>query len=408
MECSFPIFFRNRITKKDSPQCSKHDVRKKSVINFQPQGEAKMNRFIEGIVHTITPMHVAEFGKDKEVKVMNAQTSSGRVRFPYFPANDVRGRTRRKAGETIMDKVKPVSLPLFHVLSCGSPGQIPATGSESVTRIINGQKDMYLGLFGGGPYIQKGGVRVRDMVPVNQATIEIGMVPECYSNLLSCYERKDKEGNTINQDAAPWVIQEFTHIKVDDLVAANRMRAPELIENYAQVALDYMKSVMENSAVRKDEKKLAAENLEKKRAGEIVASINPDNKTTKVGLGNILPSEAIIPGVPLYFRVDFEDYISDAQVHFFADSLAGIFNEPLGGRGSIGWGIVKADLDLVNGNRTKLFTFDEGMYAVNPVLPGHDECEEALEAYTIKSLSAILLAEPANDSKVKTKATAKG
>jgi CRISPR type IV-associated protein Csf2 len=365
-----------------------------------------MKRYIEGIITTVTPMNVAEFGKDGagKTKTMQILTQSGRTRIPFFPGNDLRGGMRRHLGENIMDRVKPVGLPLFHALTCGASDQVPSNGAESVTRLIEGRHDLYLGTFGGGPYIQRGGIQVRDIVPVNNATIQIGSVPESYADLTRCYDRLDENKNPIAQGAAPWIIQEFTRIKVDDLVSCRNMRAPDLIENYAQVALEYMNKVNENSSIRKEEKKAAEEAKEKKRAGEIVETINHEDRTIKVGMNNIIQKEGIIPGVPLYLRIDFDDYISDAQIFAIAQCLAETVNNPMGGLGQIGWGRVKADLELVNGDRTKLLVNSEGIYAANSALPGAEEYDEILNAYTIESLSKILLD---NTPKAEPKAKAK-
>lgn len=353
-------------------------------------------RFFEGLVSPVTPLTVASFDKPKsgdpqETVKMDIFTANGSAKLPYFPGNDLRGRLRRQAAKAVMDKVKPVPLAIFHALTCGAASSRPGEGSDSVSNILTSRNDLYLGLLGGGPRLHRSGMAVRAMVPVNNATIEIGMVPEKYSHVTSRYISRGADGVAKPAAEVPHCLDIFTNVRRDDVINCQNMHMPELIQDYEANVLAYTEKTNEVQSARKSNKEAVSKAMAEKKATGKTAHDFSDKGPKKNDLANIIGYEAIRPGTPMYLRIDFADHLTDAQVFFAAQSLAGVFNEPMGGWGRAGCGIVRpVSLKYVNnGEETDLFIAHDGEYAANSALPGAEMCDEQLEAFTLKGLQAL-------------------
>lgn len=357
-----------------------------------------MSRYIEGVIYPVTPLHVASFEKGKGSNTlatsMRVFTQEGAVRVPYFPGSDLRGRMRRRAADEIMSRVKPVSLPMFHLLTCGSASASPDSGgTESISLLTESRDDLYLGLFGGGPRLSRSGMSVRSVIPITQATAELGMVPEDIANRLAhVYVEHDKQGNAIHR-SMPNILDTHTFTKVDDVLRCDNMRAPELIANYKKDALAYASSTLDVSAQRKEHAQAVKDNKTAKAQGDIGAVVELGDKPTKTDNANIFSVDAIRPGTPMYLRIDFQDHLSDAQVYLALHCLAEVMNTHIGGWGRIGFGVVRpSDMRLVtNGSSISMINTAEGKYAVSESVPGGEECFEALDAYTHESLDRLLM-----------------
>jgi len=349
-------------------------------------------RFFEGIVYVVTPVQITDFDDKTRMLNMPVFASSGKVYIPYVPGNDIRGRMRRQGAAGILDVVKPVNISLYQLLNCGSRSTVPDGGSDSVKYILMARDDLYLGVFGGGQRLAKSGMQVRSMVPVNMATIQVGMVPEEYIDEIQVYATRAKgdDGELKPMKDAPHCTHSFTFTKVDDVLRCNDMNAPNLIENYETDAVAYAQSVNEEGGKIKAEKKSAEQALAAKRKGEDVTIAAPEDKTKKTSLGNMIKVEAIVPGTPMYLRIDFDDFLTDAQVFFAAHTLAEVFNGAIGGWGRVGFGRMKPNkMKYINGKNTPLFVCENGVYAANPALPGSEAAMEALAAYTKAHLNIL-------------------
>lgn len=356
-------------------------------------------RYFEGIVSTVTPLTVAAFGDPAATTKMKILTANGQASLPIFPGNDMRGRMRRQAANAVLDVVKAVPLPIFHVLNCGAATAAPAGGAESVRDLIVARNDLYLGLFGGGPRLHRSGMKVRSMVPVNNATIELGLVPEEFASHAARYIERDKEGKALPAREVPNCTDNYTFVRIDDVLRCTNLNMPELIENYQEVAFAYANQERDVATKRKTEKVAVREAMATKReTGKTDYDFSAD-KTKKADLANIMSVEAIMPGAPLYIRIDFDEHLSDAQVFLAAQSLAGVFNTSIGGWGRVGFGVVRPiNLHYVNGDRTDLLVVNEGTYAANRALPGCDECETQMGAYTLDALKALYMSTPPVDA----------
>lgn len=332
-----------------------------------------MTRYIEGIIRLVTPLHVAsmsksqkvdENGKNKNVSrttKMPIFTDGGVAMLPYFPGNDLRGRMRRAAAKAIMDVVQPVSLPIYHALTCGSAGPSPESGKKSVKMIIESKNDLYLGLFGGGARLHRGACRVRNMVPMLPGAEELGLIPE------GAIERNAISFPAEGNDGFQSVTSCYNFTRNDDLLKGQDLGAPMRIKNYADVA----------------------------QAWEARLSSDKKEDDKKLGISNIMTIEAISTGVPMYLRIDFDNHATDAQIAFAARCLVDVLNGPIGGKVSGGFGVTKIQsLSLVtDGGSLNILGESDGVgnYYVSRDLPGYEAHEEALDNYSIGTLSRLLL-----------------
>lgn len=355
-------------------------------------------RYFEGIVSTVTPLTVAAFGDPAATTKMKILTAGGLANLPYFPGNDLRGRMRRQAANGVLDVVKPVPMPIFHALNCGAATPVPAGGAESIKDLIIARNDLYLGLFGGGPRLHRSGMKVRSMVPVNNATVDLGWVPEMYASAASRYIERDKDGKALPAKEVPNCTDDYTFVRIDDVLRCTNLNMPELIANYQEEAFAYANQERDVAAKRKGEKVAVREAMATKReTGKTDYDFSAD-KTKKGDLANVMSVEAIMPGAPLYLRIDFDEHLSDAQVFLAAQCLAGVFNTAIGGWGRVGFGVIRpVSLQYVNGDRTNLLVTHENTYAANPSLPGSEECEKQLAAYKLETLKALFMSAPPAD-----------
>lgn len=339
-------------------------------------------RYIEGIIKVVTPLHVASMGSDGGDKnviyttKMPVFTENGRAYLPYFPGNDLRGRMRRRAANKVMERVQPVPLKIYSALSCGAGSTSPEKGSKSISMLIKSRDDLYLGLFGGGPRLHKSGMRVRSLYPITNVTIDAGMVPDTdifRGAMTGIYN--DKSG----ESALPHMLHHYTTTRLDDALDGQDMKAPIRVEDYEAALAEYIERVTRADAKRKKEKEEGK---------------NKSDREKKLGLRNIVSVEALNAGTPLYLRIDFDDYLTDAQINLAVQCLSEVLSEPVGGWVRSGFGQLKIDkLHLVDGdNRIDVMYADsDGNRSVRSDLPGSGECEEALGDYTLDKLIELLM-----------------
>lgn len=301
---------------------------------------------IEGTFRLRTPLHCSSpdksLAQDNETPTvqMRIVTSQGERRIPYFPANDLRGRLRRKAAKIVLDHIcatSKVSVQLYAGLCAGAVSGQPE-GILSIEEALRAGRNVYMGLFGGGNRLIRSRYSCQDLVPILQETIDIGMVPEAFgqsdhSNFLPM--RHSAAGD---RPMEGWSLVQHRHfLRIDDVMRV--MRPDEMQEYIADVVSSVthaQESTFNESQARKGDKAKA-------ETGEIKAS----DVKKKTDIGNIMGLQSIAAGTPMYFFLDFFDETSDAQVGLMLMALRDLVAEQrLGGWGRAGMGKFSADLTL--------------------------------------------------------------
>ena len=348
--------------------------------------------YIDGVIRLISPLNSAQpaFGK-KGKKENGTETVKQPVFFngrtimvPYFPANDFRGRLRRKAAlyifEALHHKGHTIPLELYSGLTCGASSASPES-DVTVREVLDGRNNVYLGIFGGGTRLLRSAISVHDIVPVTQETLSVGMVPahavpETLANLTDDPGEKDKEeGENAGKFRTMW------HRRIFRINDATMMVRPDEVMKYVT---DPEKSVTD--AILKDLKN-SQERSESKDAGEEVEK--------KTGLRNMVDVESIRTGTHLYFRISLAPYMTEAQIGLLLMSLRDLFREQaLGGFSRMGFGryTVEAANLAYNSETYPIFEGREGeSLAINDTDAFLAECLDAasqeIGGLTLESLA---------------------
>lgn len=315
---------------------------------------------IEGVLRLRSPLHCAspdESLATKPVETPTVQmrivTSNGTSTIPYFPGNDLRGRLRRKAAKVVLDHIcasGQVSPQLYAGLCAGASSGQPDTSALSVEEALRGGRNVYMGLFGGGARLLRSRYSCQDLVPILRETVDIGMVPERFvetdgQNFLPM--RKTADGDRPLEGWA--LVQSRQVIRVDDVM---RVIRPEELHQYVADVVNSVGAIQSQTitqrASRKGEKAKA-------QTGEIKAG----DIQKKTDIGNMPSFQAIAAGTPMYFRLDFFDEATDAQIGLMLMALQGLVVEQrLGGWCRAGMGQFSVDLSLTR-NGERLPVFDE-------------------------------------------------
>ena len=327
---------------------------------------------IEGVIRLSTPLHCAMPGEkaslNEPTQTMKIKLISGRDRqdtMPFFPGNGLRGRFRRKAASFVMPALvngKKLPPELYAGLTCGAADNQPEN-ELSVEEALRYSKNVYMGLFGGGKRMLRSRYSVQDLVPITQSTIAASLVPEKF-------EHPDEEREEKLVEDAFRLIDYLHFIHKDDVmhvVRPDEMAA--IIENAGATVSAYQAFNLAQSATRKAEKK---ENVSK------------EDRTKKTNLDNMMKIEVIAPGTPMYFRLDFDDGVTDAQVGLMLQSLQAVVDDnALGGwtRAGLGkYSIVRMNL-MRNGVEFRVFKEEADGYSLHEsVMPFALSAQEQVAA----------------------------
>jgi CRISPR type IV-associated protein Csf2 len=319
---------------------------------------------IEGVIKLLTPMCVAEPAKYRysEGRILSGAQDVGSpltrtVRYrlvgqeatadtdkwhpdmntlPYFPANDLRGRLRRKACGVIFDHLRDnaqtLSLDAYNGLSCGSSSGNPATGSKPLDYIRKGSEHLFMGPFGGGPYILRSGLVTHDMIPICERTIHAGTVPEALRGSAT-------SGNSL---------RDFTYvvnlIKRNEALMFDDPRAEKIITDYRTSITDLQETLFNEKTARK-------------AAKESKQPTNDVEKVKRSQVAMMYAIEVVAPGTALYFRVGLSDRLNDAQSGLMLEALTRLCNDQaIGGYTRNGMGCFTPMLSVFDGDTvTNLF-----------------------------------------------------
>lgn len=263
---------------------------------------------IEGVLTLRTAMYVAEFDKPGETMQKAIITPEGRFYMPYFPANDLRGRLRRRAASRIFMNWKrkglAISESLYLGLTCGASSGNPEN-DKSVEEVIRANQNIYMGIFGGGTRMLRSGYRVQDLDVVSQTCIDAGVVPSHFGDMADggFVPMEYRDGQKLPIRDGYKLMHTYGVLRVDDIMRAVKIEEIEgIIEGGSKAVAEYQEAVL-------------SERLEGKAAREAVKE-NKNAVVEKVKRGrveNMQSFRAVTPGVPLYLRMDMVDTLSPAQ-----------------------------------------------------------------------------------------------
>lgn len=344
---------------------------------------------IEGVLSLTSPLHCSsESYTTADGKSVNGTVTQpivgpkGVSRVPYFPANDIRGRLRRKAAAILVNHLTAegshLSVDLLSGLLCGA---VSANGENdvSVEEVLRARSNVYMGVFGGGTRLMRSGMKVHDALPFLEETVSVGAVPD-YMGVdipMDVYRSSDK-----SEVATPLRGYKLVHtiqsIRSDDVYRVVNLTLLEqgLADTKAEVT-DHQLAVLAGNAKRKEDKTI-------------------NKKTT---LANIMNFEAMAIGTKLHFRIDMEDHLTDAQKGLILMSVLELMNEQaLGGLVRHGFGRFNVDqmrgvfngnnVDD-NGNPNSVIAFNEktGLYELQGVAATYAEAAvEEISKLTIDDM----------------------
>lgn len=353
-----------------------------------------VNSHIEGVLKLTSPMNCAdptkhwvdEAGRVTTSKGVTSCTATVRQRIandliPYFPANDLRGRLRRKAADLVMKaltaKGEKISVELYAALCAGSYNAQPDSSGMTIEEASRAARHVYMGLFGGGSRLIRSGYSVQDLVPIIQTTVAAGMVPEKYMDyaprIPQAESPDDESQKTRNQEG--WRLLDVRSIiRVDDTMRV--LRQDEMmayIDNPLESVAAYQNKVMANRKKVKESKESAEA-----------------EKSTKTDIGNIVSVQSIIAGTQMYFRLDLSDSMTSAQVGLMLSSICALFNEQaLGGWCRTGFGKYEANEFslLIDGQKMEFLAGERGNYMLSETAAPYIEAmNQELSALTSAEL----------------------
>ena len=346
---------------------------------------------IEGILRLISPLHCATIDStggagDKNVTYTHKQkvmTSKGEQRIPYYTANGLRGRLRRKAAKLVLDHIVQsgkVKVDLYQALMGGAVTTSPES-DMTAEEALRGRDNVYMGLFGGGTRLLRSRYSTNDLIPVLRDTIDAGIVPEQFG--ADWIPQGHIGEGVLGPLTGYHLVEKRTSFRIDDVA---RMMNPAEVEAYIEDAVNAVGSkqaeILGGRAERKADKAAA-------KAGDIKAT----DIVGKKDLGNMMAVEVIPRGTPLHCLIDLANDTSDAHVGLLLLALQDLVREQaLGGWVRCGFGRYSANLTLTR-NDQKYQVFEEGKNAADATLTqdvAQAFCKPALEAISTLTVQSMM------------------
>jgi CRISPR type IV-associated protein Csf2 len=284
-----------------------------------------------------------------EEEILNEElenpSSRGVVYLPVFPANDARGRLRRRAAEEVFKLLSSrgelLTLETYHGMMCGAVTGQPSKELTFDLALKSGRHS-FLGLFGGGPRLVRSCLQIHTLWPVTNTTIKAGLVS-------SYYEDQKVLGRSHR------LTQAIFYRRIDDALVFSDGRAELIVKQYSTAVADWMNQL---------------------GSGE----------RSKKQLHTFAAIEYVIPGTRFYTEMRVEtERAGLAALGLLIRSLTAFANrQGIGGWIRNGFGRFESQFDLLTPDNVRvdlLGKTDEG-YVPNM---NADEVAEALDAWTAAS-----------------------
>lgn len=334
---------------------------------------------IAGVFTLTSPLHCASESVESTTQTVKQPiiTKNGTSYVPYFPANDIRGRLRRKAAAIVVDHLVKndgkISIELLSGLTCGA---VTANGENdmSIEEVLRARSNVYMGVFGGGTRLMRSGIKVHDAMPFLEETLAAGVVPDLGLDLPMYHHKAD---NTPKPMQGYQLVHKHQTVRIDDVYRVSNLTLVERgLEDALSEVSEHQLDIIGRNTKRKEDK-------------------TANKKTT---LANIMAAETIAIGTQLHFRVDLEDHLTDAQKGLVLLAIKDLCNEQaLGGMVRHGWGKFKAELSGVfngnnvddNGNPNPVIALnkDTGLYELQGLAKAYgDNAMDEINKLTIEDM----------------------
>lgn len=304
---------------------------------------------------------------------------------PFVAANGFRGRLRRLAAKRVQNAIGAVSMDTYHGLMCGAVSGRPAKDSVTISGMARARDNVYLGLFGGGPSLQPSRYRAFDAVPVTDATIGVGMVPNKYAEIAPVTRRYSDDVRPARPDELLYYL-DFN--RIDDALRFRDPDASAAIKEYDEAMAEWIAKVSDNKEAVAANKEAVAANKGKKGKDRTAVE-----KVSKSSIDAMSAIEVLAPGAHLFFRVDIDTAATDAQTGLMMLCIADLVRQNrLGGWGRNGLGTFTADLAVYeDGDRlSPLLSQHDGAGEVHPDLETFETAaHDALQALGVEDTAAL-------------------
>lgn len=326
---------------------------------------------IEGTLRTLSPLTVAAPG-DLKISLTGQRSRAGfpctqvsRLSLPSFgdirgadvaviPANTLRGGLRRAAAalmeQALIARGEKIDLAALHVLRCGTPYGHPDKANPNLTEIAESKATPIIGVWGGGPRMITGTLRVDTGMPVVADTLDRGLVPLALSS--------QKAGGPITTYL--WLR------RADDVATfVNHERSMQVVKDYGP-SLDAWQTLI---GQRTESEETDADESEQADTGQFRA------------IAGFNAFEVVLPGVAFAVRYDIDtDHL--ANVGFLLLALERFAAEQsVGGMKRLGYGRFALDLAITqpDGTTTPVFDRNERQHRLRRDNPAVQSMIEAAE-----------------------------
>jgi CRISPR type IV-associated protein Csf2 len=157
----------------------------------------------------------------------------GLIFVPVFPANDVRGRLRRRGAEEVFkvlaSRGELLTLETYHGMMCGAVTGQPSKELTFDLALKSGRHS-FLGLFGGGPRLVSSCLQIHTLWPITNTTIKVGLVPPCYED--------DKVSVRTNR-----LTQAIFYRRIDDALVFSDGRTELIVQEYSTAVGDWIRQL---------------------------------------------------------------------------------------------------------------------------------------------------------------------
>lgn len=277
------------------------------------------------------PISATEYLRKKDVAPDDPNTEKTNapppLRLPILPAQGLRGRLRRLAARAIEDALiargDKLSWAGYQVLHCGAATGNPSKEAASLPVAREQFNHILMGLFGGGPYMLPGALRVADGYPAVQHLADLGLVPGDYEDLIDT--------------AHVWGLYGYAPIlRVDDATQHRDPNASEIIRDYDDEMNNAIEKAAEKAADRVQKEKDAENGVEP------TAAADDDNK--RDATRTLACIQFVRGGVPFYASFS-ATHVNQAQIGLLLEAMHQMLGEDatLGGKSAVGFGRVRPD-----------------------------------------------------------------
>lgn len=330
------------------------------------------------------------------MKTWHFSADGRRKQVPFITANSVRGLLRRAGAEMLLNTLnKPVSRELFSILNRGAAGRSDIGSEPSVVAMVEGSRNVYSGLFGGGPYMLHSRFSMGPLLPI-LAWTERYLHPALRAKAIPA-EYLTYRGTDDTLRDAPLTTDLILTGK-DDLMMGRGQRYVENYQESLQTWLDHVSGGREAKAAKKEAEAKAKAAAKKGEKIEIAPEIAAGKSSDLQGFNFI---EAMLPGTPLQFWLRMKPQVTKAQVGLMLFAVRDWANQNVvGGMSARGFGSFEASLALYDGDTEvcpNIFRAGDHAtaYRLNPALDEYLTAAIAeLEAMTVEALEAVYPSDP--------------